>query len=106
MRKRHVCEDLSNKIGKEGLEFFVESLDLDICSGYCCFQRGVAGGGNGLVCGFVAWGDLEVDLHCAQRLHSSIFKRRFRKHLVVFTVLKGGLMQQSIRKSEVIQKKL
>ena len=35
-------EELLDKIGKEGLELFVERLDVGIGSGNCCFQRGFA----------------------------------------------------------------
>jgi hypothetical protein len=74
---QRILKDLSNKIGKEGLEIFVERLDVGIGSGHCCFQRGFATSwGDGLVCGFAAWGGLiEVDPCRARRLHPGVVGR-------------------------------
>ena len=47
---RCVLEDLSNKIGKERLELFMERLNVGSGSGHCCFQWGVAS----------CWGDASV----------------------------------------------
>ncbi len=58
---RRILEDLSNKIGRERSEFFVEHLDVGIGSDHCCFQRGFATSwGDGLVCGFVSGLELAI----------------------------------------------
>jgi hypothetical protein len=45
-----VLEDLSNKIGKERLELFMECRNVGSGSGHCCFQQGLATSwGDGLV---------------------------------------------------------
>ena len=93
MKSRHVLEGLSKKVGEEGLELLMERLDIDIGSGHCCFQWGLASDwGDGSFCHF------KRDSRRVPRLHSSVIGRRFRKHLGVMHNLDvmGGCNNQFV----------